>query len=465
MSLGLLFLLLLFSPRFVADILLETSESQLVTYCCFDRMFGGGLCGAKALDLAAALQFPVLVTVQYDGAEDFALAYDQLLRRLLASPSLCVVALTASADTVEVVRTVNEVIEGIRLDIGGQGVWTVLVMDEDSESSRSAARAALQAHLSATAPPLRMSSQELAQLLDTAWAGVSVHPRPLLSSDKRRALFQLEAAYGKLLQLAADALGQMRKRILAGKAIARFPERIRDLLHTVTADFNEQAVGSTAVRERMERLRLLQDFVLTEARRLLEQQLSVLEHGLTKQFRRKLAAACAAKAEDQSAAEAVQAVLTEAMEEHKTLLATLEDADMGLVVITNRVAAFSNKLESLAKEYPDSAEAKLEELRRMERQASAKSRPQQQRRRRGMLSLRGLPLSVSVSLVGFLRPPGHGNLQGSFAFASSLLGLPVDVMLGLQNDGDVAEELAKDDIIQPLLRLQPKLNFALDFQQ
>jgi hypothetical protein len=57
------------------------------------------------------------------------------------------------------------------------------------------------------------------------------------------------------------------------------------------------------------------------------------------------------------------------------------------------------------------------------------------RKRKGLAKALGL----SLSLVGMLRPPGFGNLQGFVGYATSLLGLPLDLLLGMQNDGDSPE--------------------------
>lgn len=47
--------------------------------------------------------------------------------------------------------------------------------------------------------------------------------------------------------------------------------------------------------------------------------------------------------------------------------------------------------------------------------------------------------NIALNLVGMLRPPGLGNLQGFVGYATSLLGLPLDLMLGVHNDGESPE--------------------------
>ena len=70
-------------------------------------------------------------------------------------------------------------------------------------------------------------------------------------------------------------------------------------------------------------------------------------------------------------------------------------------------------------------------------------------------------VNIGLNLVGMLRPPGYGNLQGFVGYATSLLGLPLDLMLGVQNDGD-SPEVMGEDREYPLLRIQPKVHFDID---
>eukprot|EP01035_Chromulina_nebulosa_P018117 gene18117-23771_t len=59
------------------------------------------------------------------------------------------------------------------------------------------------------------------------------------------------------------------------------------------------------------------------------------------------------------------------------------------------------------------------------------------------------------------RPPGYGNLQGYANYATSLAGLPFDLLFGVQNDGESPEIIGEDREF-PILRLQPKINFDID---
>jgi hypothetical protein len=116
---------------------------------------------------------------------------------------------------------------------------------------------------------------------------------------------------------------------------------------------------------------------------------------------------------------------------------------------TAAVEEFSNSLQTIATEFPESPSAKLEAVRKMEKQ-SKKGKKKGSR-----------AVNIGLNLVGMLRPPGYGNLQGFVGYATSLLGLPLDLMLGVQNDGD-SPEVMGEDREYPLLRIQPKVHFDID---
>ena len=74
---------------------------------------------------------------------------------------------------------------------------------------------------------------------------------------------------------------------------------------------------------------------------------------------------------------------------------------------------------------------------------------------------KGRAVNLGLSLVGMLRPPGYGNLQGFAGYSTGLFGLPLDLLLGVQNDGDSPEVMGEDREF-PILRLQPKVHFDVD---
>ena len=102
--------------------------------------------------------------------------------------------------------------------------------------------------------------------------------------------------------------------------------------------------------------------------------------------------------------------------------------------------AASNRLIELAGNFAESAEGKLEAIRAAESTMSSSQRdvessdeaivPSRQRR---------LGVKFGLGLVGMLRPPGFGNIQGYIAHNTGLFGVPIELLLGFMNDGDANE--------------------------
>jgi hypothetical protein len=109
----------------------------------------------------------------------------------------------------------------------------------------------------------------------------------------------------------------------------------------------------------------------------------------------------------------------------------------------------ASTLKTVLEEFPDSPAAKLEAVRKFDNQ----SRRSQRQKQKGV--------SLALNLVGMLRPPGNGGLQGFVGYSTGLLGLPLELLLGVHNDGD-APEIIGEDREHAILRLQPKINFDVN---
>jgi len=353
------------------------------------------------------------------------------------------------------------------------------------------------------------SLEALPQLLSEAWSEwlQSEEPVPLLSPLQKESLYRVEVAYTAGLAAADGLLAQWQRRVAGGRTVGHFADRLSQLLAALRKDFEARTTGSAVVRERAERLRLLQEHVGSQALRLHRQQLALLETRAAAQLRRDLLAILreapsAQSLEGDAQALAESAALQKEQQEQalrRTLfhfqaaaaelegpeLLQLEEGQGAPLQVSSRLGELSERLEALRAEFPESAAAKLEELAKLEREAareavrgqSAAARanrglgPMGRRGRRkgpgakksgGPLSLLPRISNVALNLVGMLRPPGLGNLQGFVGYATSLLGLPLDLMLGVHNDGD-APEVMGEDREYPLLRVQPKIHFDVDF--
>lgn len=255
----------------------------------------------------------------------------------------------------------------------------------------------------------------------------------------------IESAYSTCAAQAEVGVRQLQARVARGHTVAKFPARVGTLLSALDRDFDRglrvRGIGALHMaRERNQRQAMLREQVLTSAGRLYLQQLAIIEFNVLNAFRRELARLIAQDLTADARREQEQLALRKALFSFRTQAAELEDMDLGLTLTEARVAEVTSTLETVLREFPESSLAKLEEVRKVERQArsgksGAAGAAGRGRKRKGLLKT----LGVSLGLVGMLRPPGFGNLQGFIGYATSVFGLPLDLLLGVQNDGDSPE--------------------------
>lgn len=225
------------------------------------------------------------------------------------------------------------------------------------------------------------------------------------------------------------AIVQMQRRVSSGKVLAKFPERIKELMTSILNEFNKKVSGTTMVRERGERARMLRDYILSAALRLFDHQVLIKEAEVFRKAKKELVKIYNNR--EGPSTEMIQNLQRKGLFDFQASMSEIEDESIGLVVSEEKVSEYANKLETLIKDFPESPEAKLIEIKQMEKQVTEKPK----KKKRGAAKIFG----ISLSLVGMLRPPGFGNLQGFIGYATSMFGLPLDLLLGVQNDGDSPE--------------------------
>ena len=294
--------------------------------------------------------------------------------------------------------------------------------------------------------------------LKNEWEKIPALLFPVLRRGEEVALYQIEEAYAASVLQADVALGQLTRRIGEGRFIVNYPQRIKRLVSSTLSHFHDQIRGNRLVRHRIERSQNLRTFIVTNAEKLFQQLVQIKELEHTKLFQRELVqvfkkygldsmAGSEEGAEEEggkskSAPSKRNPPLQEAMKQlvrrksfdFTSSLKQIEDISLGFTVAEAVLKDFSEKLESIAAAFPESAEARLIELQAMEKQVA---KPPRKGRKRSKKSFGGI--GVSMSLVGMLRPPGYGNLQGFVGYGRPIFGIPVDFLLGIQNDGDSME--------------------------
>ena len=451
-----------FLPPTHTGICIDGTESAAVLLAHYDSMFSSKYCGSKAVDFVGSLANTLVIVLPQQEIADVLSGHDQTMRRLAtairrrsAAAGGCQIKNVFFLSTREgsarsSSEEVNQAFDGIWGDVcvgeaGGARVSppivTVLGVNvKDAESLASAKSAVLLASSSAGAE--EQKSQTLGSKIFEAWAMVSSGiPRAIFSPSQRQSVYAIESAFAVGIAQSEATFNQWQARIGSGKVVGKFGSRVQELLDSVHKRFMEQTKGSVSVRERAQRARQLRENIESVANVLFRQQISLLQTQITKQFRRSLISLAIsggnsedeAKSEAQSKEEEQQ--VRKALFDFRALALELEVESIGLVSNAAQTE-LSTALQTMATEFPESSFGRLEAVKKLERETK---RPKK-KGKKGVKGAKGKrAINIGLNLVGMLRPPGYGNLQGFVGYSTALLGLPFEILLGVQNDGDSPE--------------------------
>ena len=235
----------------------------------------------------------------------------------------------------------------------------------------------------------------------------------------------VEAAYTSGVAQIESMVSQWQSRVGDGKLVGKFGDRVQQLLESVRKSYNARTVGTLTVRDRADRARQLDSYLATAATELFRQQLENLQASTTLKFRQTLVRLAASAEGPQPESE--QEALRKALFDLLTATSDLEVESLGLSAATLQTQV-STALQAIATEFPESPAARLEEIRKVEK--NAKKPPKKKGAR---------AVNIGLNLVGMLRPSGFGNLQGFMGYSTGFMGLPLELLLGVQNDGDAPE--------------------------
>jgi hypothetical protein len=439
---------------------IDITEYGAVLYTSFDDMFSSKLCGSKATDFCSDISNSFIITSTSIDIDEILNSYDQVIRRLFNKiyreniPVRSITVLLSDStptDFDQISKKVEKTFEKIWTEVSEQQYSKLLekvnvevVLTSDNESSKESVQSIIERILASSES---YDPSSLGQKLTDAWKkSGSGTPKAILSPAQRESLLTIELAYTACIELIEAATTQWRQRIGSGKVVGKFGVRAQELLERIQKTFFEKTRGSLMIRERADRSQQLTSAIQAASLGIFRQQLSIAQTKCTADFKKELIALAAA--DNDSVQTEEQQLLRKAVFSFRSMATELEVDSLGLSA-TAAVEEFSNSLQTIATEFPESPAAKLEAVRKMEKQ-SKKGKKKGSR-----------AVNIGLNLVGMLRPPGYGNLQGFVGYATSLLGLPLDLMLGVQNDGD-SPEVMGEDREYPLLRIQPKVHFDID---
>lgn len=250
---------------------------------------------------------------------------------------------------------------------------------------------------------------------------------------------------------ADQALTQWQYRVYTGRTVAKFADRVQHLLRSIVRNYTVRTSGTLSVKERADRLTKLINYVSSVVEGLFRQQMILLQATTVNHFRKKLQQLSSVSsigladdgsivdnssnsyANEEAIKERTQSLRT-SLFDFKMIAAEYEVEEIPGLNSDSSLTELTATLESLMKDFSETPTSKIDEIRKIERIARANPGPRRKKNGSGKSSV-----NVVLNLVGMLRPPGYGNLQGFLGYATGILGLPLELLLGVQNDGDSPE--------------------------
>lgn len=456
---------------------LDITSSQAVMATSFDEMFSSTkYCGAKGTDLCATVAETLVVVFPSSDLDEYLLGHEQTMRRIVAKAKIegvvkgILFVIDISEDQSSggfEVSAIEKKFEELWNESGGDEnnpnpcPTNVITLDKSNADSVKSAQGAL-ATLSSSGVPEGAST--LLKKIEDAWDKVGTGiVQPVLSSEESKSVYLIEQSYMLAQRECEAAFGQWYKRVNSGKIVGKFGERVLALLESAEGKFMSSTKASSMARLRGQRRRQIVDLIDSTANQVFKHQVVILQAEYTAKFRDLLASLVTSQSAltaDDTSTDLVdkseeQQAIRQVLFEFRSQVLDLEIERLGLTSEAVQ-AEFSQSLEAFAKEFPESAFGRLEAVKKMEK--LAKKTP----KKKGGIGLgKNRAVNIGLNLVGMLRPPGFGNLQGFVGYGTAIFGLPLELLFGVQNDGD-SPEIMGEDREQPILRLQPKVHFDCD---
>ena len=457
----------------------SADNSAVYLYSNFNTMFSPKFCGSKATDYSSDISTNVILAFSSSTLSQALQNYEQVIRRIFNRVKLGLHASSSDSNkvsclTVIVGNTGNSESEGDMKDKVSKAlidIWAdmtdksfdalqeklninVIVTDLSSSDSIASSSQAVTSSIGDESKVAKVDSGSLASSLGEAWKKIQAlgAPKALLSQSQKQSLFIIDAAYNSGVIIIENTVSQMRGRVGSGRLVGNFGERVLRLQEGVQKAFFDGTIGVNMIKNRAERGRDLAQMVLGSTNVLFKQQVNMCATKVTNEYKDELVR-LASKDEEQTPDEQQQTI-RKFLFNFRTSISDLEVESMGLSGTASYEQLAADLQQALA-DFPESPAAKLETVRKMDR-VTKKPKKKKKKGSKG-----GRAVNIALNLVGMLRPPGYGNLQGFVGYSTGLLGLPLELMLGVQNDGD-SPEVVGEDREYPLLRLQPKVHFDID---
>jgi len=430
-----------------SGVTMDVSKDLLVFYGNFQEMYSDKFCGSKATDFFGKISSTICVLLR--GGEDLNDSlenYDQILRRIVFN------AVRNGDDHISLVFAISDSsdLDGSKLILNSKiaSIFSETIGAESVKNLDDILEVTVVTQ-SSNMEDIVAESKDIATLgsiLAEKWISVNKGTTTaVLSSVERESLYVVEDAYCKGIAQLEMTINQFRSRVNSGKVIQNFGKRVEKMTSDISKAYYEATMGCNIVRERANRATLLSANIRRAANTIFKQQIGLIQSSSANKFKQTLVNGMRKGLSDEDQ----QQSLRQALYDFRLEAGELECGTFSELDAAAAVTEQSTTLQNILKEFPESNQARLETLKQMTKKV------QKPRRKKGRA------VNIGLNLVGMLRPPGYGNLQGFAGYSTGLLGLPLDILVGFQNDGD-SPEVMGDDREYPVLRLQPKIHFDID---
>jgi hypothetical protein len=228
--------------------------------------------------------------------------------------------------------------------------------------------------------------------------------------------------------------------------VGKFGERAQHLVDKVRKTFYIETAGCLVVHDRAMRAAQLVTAVTQAATTLFKQQLAILQADSLEKLKSSLI--LLSRKHTEVPPDEEQQLLRKIFYDFQISATEIEVPTLKLLS-NDAQTELSASLKAALEEFVESPNAKLEAIRKVESQSRRSPRQKQK------------GVNFALNIVGMLRPPGNGGLQGFVGYSTGLLGLPLELLLGVHNDGD-SPDILGEDREHAILRLQPKVNFDIN---
>jgi hypothetical protein len=236
-----------------------------------------------------------------------------------------------------------------------------------------------------------------------------IHDDFISLKAQKISLYELEMVHSSVLSQFDQFWRPWRKRVNAGGIVTNFRDRSDALLHKICQEFLIKTASCNLAKQRSNKLTLLEKMIENSQQILFRLQQDVLERKARLDIKNRLIAILARNG---SYPEDTRDLLSVVLKQLNISLSSLRPLHLD----TDWAASFGQVVDRMTRycnSFPESPEGQLEVIQLSDQIIRKKNKISSDGSENSNNSLRRqLSVKFGLGLVGMVRPPGFGNLQG-----------------------------------------------------